>query len=105
MQTMNPAANICLHYVVMGITANADEFHIGFRNDDPLDCQWANLVVRTLTDSAAHKRKQATFCGQPCTSHFKGVCKPKKSKRWVATIKKDRIARRVGTFNDEIAAA
>jgi hypothetical protein len=104
-QTMNPAENIRLHYVVMGVTGDATEFHIGHRNDDPLDCRRANLVVRTLTDTAAHKHKQATFCGRPCTSQFKGVCRPKKAKRWVATIKKDHVTRRLGTFHDEIAAA
>jgi hypothetical protein len=104
-QTMNPAENIRLHYVVMGLTPNDREYHLGHRNDDPLDCRHANLVVRTFTDTAANKRKQATFCGQPCTSRFKGVCRPKKAKRWVATIKKDRVTRRLGSFHDEIAAA
>jgi hypothetical protein len=74
-------------------------------NGDPLDCRRSNLVARTLTDTAANKRKQATFNGQPCTSRFKGVCRPKKAKRWVATIKKDCVARQLGSFHDEIAAA
>lgn len=104
-QTMNPAENIRLHYVVMGVTANCQEFHIAHRNDDPLDCRRANLVVRTPSDTRANHRKQATFCDRPCTSRFKGVCRPRKSKLWVATIKKDRVTRRLGTFRDEIAAA
>ena len=104
-QTMNPSENIRLHYVVMGITAGNNEFHIGHRNDDPLDCRRANLVVRTPSDTHANHRKQATFCGRPCTSRFKGVCRPRKSKLWVATIKKDRVKRTIGAFHDEIAAA
>jgi hypothetical protein len=105
-QTMNPAEGIRLHYVVMGMTADGgEEFHIGHRNDDPLDCRRANLVVRTLTDTAANKRKQATFRGRPCTSRFKGVCWIERSGKWFASIKKDRVKRRLGYFRDEIAAA
>jgi hypothetical protein len=108
-QTMNPAEGVRLHDVVMGVTAGArdgeEPFHIGFRNDDPLDCRRENLVVRTLTDTAANKRKQATFRGRPCTSRFKGVCWIQKRGKWFASIKKDRIARRLGYFRDEIAAA
>jgi hypothetical protein len=103
-QTMIPSENIRLHYVVMGITSDG-ECHIGHRNDDPLDCRRANLVVRTQSDTHANHRKQATFCGRPCTSRFKGVYREKRSGRWVATIKKDRVQRRLGSFRDEIAAA
>ena len=55
-QTMIPSEKIRLHYVVMGISANAEEFHIGHRNDNPLDCRRANLVVRTLTVTRANQR-------------------------------------------------
>lgn len=103
-QTMIPSENIRLHYVVMGITSDT-EFHVGHRNDDPLDCRRANLVVRTLTDTAANKRKQATWCGRPCTSRFKGVCWDRRRERWYAKIKKDRVTRHLGSFRDEIAAA
>ena len=102
--SMDQRADIRLHYLVMGATARG-ELHIGHRNDDPLDCRRANLVARTLTDTAANKRKQPTFCGRPCTSRFKGVCRPKRAKRWVATIQKGRVQRRLGSFHDEIAAA
>ncbi len=103
-QTMNPTENIRLHYVVIGV-ASDKELHVGHRNDDPLDCRRENLVVRTLSDTGAHKRKQATFCGRPCTSRFKGVYWSRRDERWVATIKKDRVQRRLGSFRDEIAAA
>ncbi len=103
-QTMIPSENIRLHYVVLGITRDT-QLHIGHRNDDPLDCRRANLVIRTPSDTSANHRKQATFCGRPCTSQFKGVFKEKRSGHWVATIKKDRVQRRLGTFRDEVAAA
>jgi hypothetical protein len=103
-QTMIPTDNVRLHYVVMGVTGD-DELHIGHRNDDPLDCRRENLVVRTLTDTAANRRKQSTFAGRPCTSRFKGVYRDKRRNYWVATIKKDRVQRRLGNFYDEIAAA
>jgi hypothetical protein len=108
-QTMNPAEGIRLHYVVSGVTGGAHDgdepFHIGFRNDDPLDCRRENLVVRTLTDTAANKRKQATWCGRPCTSRFKGVCWDERRGYWTAKIKKNRVSRWLGSFRDEIAAA
>jgi hypothetical protein len=103
-QTMIPSENVRLHYVVMGMTGDA-QLHIGHRNDDPLDCRRENLVVRTLTDTHANQRKQATFCGRPCTSRFKGVHWSARQGRWVASIKKERVQRRLGSFRDEIAAA
>jgi hypothetical protein len=102
-QTMNPCENIRLHQVVMGITGDGSP--IGFRNDNALDCRRANLAVRDWTQTRANARKQATFGGRPCTSRFKGVWWNKRDKRWVATIKKDRVQRRLGSFRDEIAAA
>ena len=104
-QTMNPAENIRLHYVVMGLSPSDNEYHLGHRNDDPLDCRRANLVVRTLSDTHANQRKQATFCGRPCTSRFKGVWWERRREHWVATIKKAGVQRRLGSFRDEIAAA
>ncbi|HSI34284.1 MAG: AP2 domain-containing protein [Phycisphaerae bacterium] len=103
-QTMNPSENVRLHYVVMGLGSDA-QCHIGNRNDDPLDCRRENLVVRSLTDTRANARKQATFCGRPCTSRFKGVCWDERRGRWIARIKKDRVTRQIGSFRDEIAAA
>jgi hypothetical protein len=104
-RTPDPAENLRLHYVVMGMAADYRNLHLGHRNDDPLDCRRANLVVRTLTDTAAHKRKQATIGGRPCTSRFKGVCWETRRGRWLATISKDRVQRRLGSFRDEVAAA
>jgi hypothetical protein len=103
-QTMNPADNIRLHYVVMGMTSD-QEHHIGHRNDDPLDCRRENLVLRTKTDTHANHRKQATFRGRPCTSRFKGVWRDERRGRWVASIKKNRVQHWLGSFRDEIAAA
>ena len=102
-QTMIPTENIRLHQVVMGVSGS--EQIIGFRNGNPLDCRVENLVVRTPSESHANHRKQATFRGRPCTSRFKGVFRDSRRGRWHATIKKDRVQRRLGTFHDEIAAA
>lgn len=52
-----------------------------------------------------HQHNQATFCGRPCTSRFKGVFSEKRREHWVASIKKDRVQLRLGSFHDEIAAA
>jgi hypothetical protein len=108
-QTMNPAEGVRLHYVVMGVLGSAESgdepFHIGFRNDDPLDCRRANLVVRTLTETHANHRKQATWCGRPCTSRFKGVSWDERRGYWTAKIKKQHVTRWLGSYHDEIAAA
>jgi hypothetical protein len=61
--------------------------------------------VRTLTDTRANARKQATFCGRPCTSQFKGVHWDARRDCWVAKIKKNRASRWLGSFHDEVAAA
>jgi hypothetical protein len=103
-QTMVPSDNIRLHYVVMGMTSD-EQYQIAHRNDDPLDCRRENLVVRTRSDTNAHKRKSATFCGRPCTSRFKGVCWDRRRERWIAYIKKEHVKRSLGSFSDEIAAA
>ncbi|MGB7160757.1 MAG: helix-turn-helix domain-containing protein [Tepidisphaeraceae bacterium] len=102
--TFNPEGETRLHQIIMGV-AGGSEFVVSHRNDDPLDCRRSNLIVRTRTESAAAKRKQALFCGRPCTSRFKGVCLDKKRGKWVAYIKKDRVSRSLGRFSDEIAAA
>jgi hypothetical protein len=103
--TVDQHDDLRLHYLVMGVTRVGNEFHIGHRNDDPLDCRRANLVVRTRSDTHANHRKQATFWGRPCTSRFKGVCWLRREGCWLAYITKDRKQRRLGKFRDEIAAA
>lgn len=102
-QTMDPSENSRLHQVVMGISGR--EWRIGFRNGDPLDCRRKNLIVRDCSDMNAGKRKSATFCGRPCTSRFKGVCWDTRRERWLASITKERVQKRLGSFRDEIAAA
>jgi hypothetical protein len=100
-QTMNPAENVRLHQVVLGITGA--EWRIGFRNGDPLDCRRANLVARDGSDMNGGKRKSATSRGVPCTSRFKGVAREKRC--WFARIKKDGVSRSLGRYHDEVAAA
>jgi len=102
-QTMIPTENLRLHHVVMG--TSGEETMLGFRNDDPLDCRRENLVMRDLTDIRANARKQSTFCGRPCTSRFKGVCRPQRGNRWTAQIKRNHVQYKLGTFRDELAAA
>lgn len=102
--TSSVAGDILLHHAISGVTRARDQ-HVGHRNGDPLDCRRANLVIRTLTQTRAAARKQATFNGRPCTSRFKGVCWVEKDGRWLAQIKIHRQKRRLGYFRDEIAAA
>jgi hypothetical protein len=61
--------------------------------------------VRTLTQTHANHRKQATWCGRPCTSRFKGLSWDERRGYWTAKIKKQQITRWLGSYHDEIAAA
>jgi hypothetical protein len=91
-----------LHHIVMKVSG---EWHIAHRNGDPLDCRKSNLIVRTVSESGAARRKASTYCGRPCTSRFKGVCWDKRQGKWKAYAKKDRLMRNIGLFDDELAAA
>jgi hypothetical protein len=75
------------------------------RNDDPLDCRRANLVVRTMQEQHFNGRKIAARNGRKCSSRFKGVCWNEKLGKWRANIAKDRRTSHLGCFRDEIAAA
>lgn len=92
-----------LRRVIMGIT----ELGLNVRhvNGDPLDCRRENLIVRTVKQRARNNRKMKTFCGQPCTSRFKGVSWHWRMKRWSACIHMNKKKRQLGKFHDEIAAA
>ena len=92
-----------LHRLILGVTDRATV--VGHRNDDPLDCRRENLVIRTRTESAANKRKQKTICGRPTSSQFKGVCREKRSGRWVVHIKQYGKSMSLGRYDDELAAA
>jgi hypothetical protein len=91
-----------LRRILLGLEGR--EWKISHRNGDALDCRRANLVVRTPTESLGHARKRkTTHGGRPPTSRFKGVCWVKG--RWRAQIQKEGQRHKLGSFEDEIAAA
>lgn len=94
---------IPMRRIILGLKGR--RWHISHANGDPLDCRRANLVVRTPTESLGHARKRKSNAGRPCTSRFKGVCWVEKRGKWLAQIQREGDHRRLGYFDDEIAAA
>jgi hypothetical protein len=102
--TFNKDGESRLHHLIMGVRTT-DECVVSHRNRNPLDCRRSNLVVRTRSEASASGVKAKTFCGRPPTSQFKGVCWDKGRGKWRAYVKKDRVTRELGLFDDELAAA
>jgi hypothetical protein len=90
--------------IILGLAGR--QWKISHRNGDPLDCRRANLVVRDQTHTNAHARKRKVgYDGGPPTSRFKGVCWIERKGKWLAQVSKEGRCRRLGYFDDEIAAA
>jgi hypothetical protein len=90
--------------IILGL--KGQYWRISHANGDPLDCRRANLVVKTINEQLYGLRKcGTTHGGRPCTSRFKGVCWIEKRGKWYAQIQKEGERRRLGQFDDEIAAA
>jgi predicted site-specific integrase-resolvase len=97
-------AQLPLPRVLLGL--QGPRWKINYLNRDPLDCRRANLVVRTMDAVIQGQRKRRlTHFGRPPTSRFKGVCWDETIGKWRAHIQKQGIGRRLGCFDDEIAAA
>jgi transposase len=95
--------SVPLRRLIMG--AAGPEQQVGHLNDDPLDCRRENLVVRTVAQRSYTTRKRKMVAGRPMTSRFKGVCWEWRTKSWRAGISCNGVARKLGRFRDEIAAA
>ncbi|HYE19058.1 MAG TPA: AP2 domain-containing protein, partial [Tepidisphaeraceae bacterium] len=94
-----------LRRVLLGLVEAGHRWKVAHRNGDALDCRRANLVVRDPTEHLGHARKRRTAAGRPCTSRFKGVCWIEKRGTWRAQIRSYGQTRRLGNFDDELAAA
>jgi hypothetical protein len=94
---------IPLRRILLGL--NGRQWKISHRNGAPLDCRRANLVVRDPSEHLGHARKRRSHLGQPCTSRFKGVSWIRGKRKWLAQIQREGNHRRLGYFDDEIAAA
>ena len=92
-----------LRRLVAGVTDEA--LLVGHRNDDPLDCRRANLVVQTEAQRSYRKRKIQSVNGQPTTSQFKGVSWSKGGKKWMAMIHCGGTAHYLGLHEREDNAA
>lgn len=92
--------NFMMHRVIMGLTHD-DSRVVDHINHDQLDNRRENLRVCTKAENMCNLKLYVTN-----TSGFKGVCKPRGSKKWQATIYKNRKAYRLGYFDDpEVAHA
>ena len=96
---------IPMRRIILGLKGKGWEWKISHRNGDPLDCRRENLVVRNPSETNGHARKRRSHQGQPCTSRFKGVSWSERSGKWFAQIQKEGERRKLGYFDDEIAAA
>jgi hypothetical protein len=98
-----------LRRLIMGLAvdpAHPDEvLNVGHRNDDPLDCRRANLVVGTVAQRCYRKRKVLSVNGKPVSSEYKGVSWSKGGKRWMAMIHCGGKARYLGLHAREEDAA
>jgi hypothetical protein len=92
-----------LRRLVAGVTD--EDLQVGHRNDDPLDCRRANLVVATAAQRSYRNRKIASINGQPTTSQFKGVSWHKGGGKWMAMIHQGGTARYLGLLEREEDAA
>jgi DNA-binding transcriptional MerR regulator len=92
-----------LRRIILGLSG--PQWRLSHRNRDPLDCRRANLVVKTIAEQVFGTRKRKTHRGRPCTSRFKGVSWIEKSGKWRVQIQKEGARRKLGEFDDEIAAA
>jgi hypothetical protein len=82
-----------------------DRFQVGHRNDDPLDCRRANLVVTTVAEKCYRNRKIESVNGKPVSSQFKGVSWNKNAKKWIAMIRCGGTTRYLGLYVREEDAA
>jgi hypothetical protein len=73
---------------------HSENFKVGFKNGDTLDCRVENLEIVPYTPIIKQK-----------TSDYRGVSYHKPSNRWFARIKKDGKVTHIGTFSSEIACA
>jgi hypothetical protein len=96
---------MALRRLIMNVTADDDDLQVGHVNGDPLDCRRVNLFARTIAQRSYGTRKMRSVKGRPCTSRFKGVSFESQTKKWKAAIVLDGKTRRLGRFNNEIAAA
>jgi hypothetical protein len=96
-----------LRRLIAGVTDDGTQggLQVGHRNDDPMDCRRANLVVVTPAQRSYRNRKIKSRNGQPTTSEFKGVSWHKKGKKWTAMIHGCGTHRYLGMYVREEEAA
>ncbi len=73
--------NMMMHRLIIDAPQGVEVDHA---NGDPLDNRKENLRLCTRSQNIANTRKPRRKKG--CQSVFKGVCRHKKSKKWVASV-------------------
>ena len=82
-----------MHRTIMAARKEQQVDHI---NGDGLDNRRCNLRFCTHRQNIQNQKSR-----QNCTSRYKGVCRPKKLKRWIARINQTYL----GCFGNEVEAA
>jgi hypothetical protein len=90
---------VLLHRFLLSADSGAYIDHI---NGDTLDNRRSNLRACTNSQNSRNSRKLAT---KKTSSKYKGVCLPKRSKKWLAYITVDRRRINLGSFTTEVEAA
>jgi hypothetical protein len=103
--TSREGPRVPLARILADVTAAGLDTRVSHRNRDPLDCRLENIIVRSMQEQLFGNRKMGTVNGRSYTSKYKGVSWNERSGKWSANIQKDGKARRLGMFEDEIAAA
>ncbi|MCK4260426.1 MAG: HNH endonuclease [Halanaerobiales bacterium] len=93
---------LLLHRFVMEAKEGEEVDH---RNHDGLDNRKENLRVATGSQNHRNRQKSESFCGEPCTSKYKGVSWQKSTKKWRTRIDLNKKQHYIGSFTDEIEAA
>ncbi len=84
-----------LHRFILGCSARVDH-----QDGDGLNNQRCNLRPATPSQNSANMRHRSGY-----SSQYKGVCWNKKSRKWQASITKDKRCLQLGLYGDEVDAA
>ena len=86
-----------MHHIVMGVDAYELVDHISSNKNDN---RKSNLRVSNYSNNNHNKPSKSGS-----SSKYKGVCRPKKSNKWFASIRKNNVVYSLGSYDNEIEAA
>lgn len=95
-----------LRRIIMGVDRpDMKDSIVACLNGDPLDLRKSNLVIRSMSEVIAARKKPAAQSGQATSSKYKGVHWDGKRRIWIAQIHSRGRQHALGCFRDEAQAA